>query len=258
LSNCPVHQSKYPKKKAINYILIGAAISFVYSTATKIFDVNFWEPLVVMVIVVGSFFLYDLLQHNRDRYAFRRELYRQRMIFVGENYLDSQGGSMIMTQIKALNIKSTQRPIKLLINSPGGDADALRTVLNAIKASIAPIDGIVVGRAYSAAALMLQACRTRYALPFSVFMVHDPGVDFGFSVESPHLRRENLGAIENDFRENINKIRNRFANTESLCRSLLLQRTGMSVAEYQDIDEVALTVEQALEKNIIDKIVTTF
>ena len=48
-----------------------------------------------------------------------------------------------------------RKPIRLYINSPGGDLTIYETVKDVIEMSKTPIIGIVLGMAYSAAALLL-------------------------------------------------------------------------------------------------------
>ena len=65
-----------------------------------------------------------------------------------------------------------RKPIRLYINSPGGDLTIYETVKDIIEMSKTPIIGIVLGMAYSAAALLLLSCHERYMLKSSKHLLH--------------------------------------------------------------------------------------
>ena len=65
-----------------------------------------------------------------------------------------------------------RKPIRLYINSPGGDLTIYETVKDVIEMSKTPIIGIVLGMAYSAAALLLLSCHERYMLKSSKLLLH--------------------------------------------------------------------------------------
>lgn len=65
-----------------------------------------------------------------------------------------------------------RRPVKIFIDSPGGDVSALWTVVNAIKISKTPVWTINMCTAYSAAADLMTCGTRRFALPGTSFMFH--------------------------------------------------------------------------------------
>ena len=65
-----------------------------------------------------------------------------------------------------------RKPIRLYINSPGGDLTIYETVKDVIEMSKTPIIGIVLGMAYSAAALLPLSCHERYMLKSSKLLLH--------------------------------------------------------------------------------------
>ena len=67
----------------------------------------------------------------------------------------------------------SSEPIDLVIDSEGGDVNAMFAIIELMRLSPAPIRTICFGKAYSAAATIL-ACGTggRYALPHSSIMIH--------------------------------------------------------------------------------------
>ena len=63
-------------------------------------------------------------------------------------------------------------PIKLFINSPGGDLDATMSFVQLVELSKTPVITVNAGMAYSAAGLILMSGHKRYAFPGSQCMIH--------------------------------------------------------------------------------------
>ena len=74
-------------------------------------------------------------------------------------------------------------PIKVFIDSPGGDVCALWTTIKAIEISKTPVYTINCCGAYSAAADLLASGHKRYALPGTTVMVHSGSCMYGGTVE---------------------------------------------------------------------------
>lgn len=65
-----------------------------------------------------------------------------------------------------------RKPIRLYINSPGGDLNIFYTVKDVVEMSKTPIIAINLGTAYSAAALLFLSCHERYMLKSSKLLFH--------------------------------------------------------------------------------------
>jgi len=74
-------------------------------------------------------------------------------------------------------------PIKVFIDSPGGDVCTLWTTIKAIEISKTPVYTINYCTAYSAAADLLAAGHKRYTLPGCTAMVHTGSCGYGGTVE---------------------------------------------------------------------------
>lgn len=64
------------------------------------------------------------------------------------------------------------RKVIIAISSGGGDARIAMNLYDIIRVYPGEVTGLVVGQAMSAAALMLQACHRRMALPHSRVLIH--------------------------------------------------------------------------------------
>lgn len=69
-----------------------------------------------------------------------------------------------------------RRPIKIYINSCGGDTSSMFSLIDIIKISKTPIYTINLGKSYSAGFLIFIAGEKRYSLPTSTFLLHEGGL----------------------------------------------------------------------------------
>jgi ATP-dependent Clp protease protease subunit len=87
----------------------------------------------------------------------------------------------VVSQLLVLDQMSKTKPIKLLINSPGGLADDGFAIYDMIRFVSAPVYTIVTGLAASAATIVLVASADldhRLILPHSRVMLHQPSQGF--------------------------------------------------------------------------------
>lgn len=74
-----------------------------------------------------------------------------------------------------------RKPIRLYINSPGGDLNIFYTVKDIVEMSKTPIVAVNLGMAYSAAALLFLSCHERYMLKSSKILLHLGSASLGGS-----------------------------------------------------------------------------
>ena len=65
-----------------------------------------------------------------------------------------------------------RKPIRIIIDCPGGHLSVSETVSNMIKMSKTPIYGIALGYVASGATVIYLSCHKKFALPNSVFVLH--------------------------------------------------------------------------------------
>lgn len=86
-------------------------------------------------------------------------------------------------------------PIKVFIDSPGGDVCALWTTVKAIELSKTPVHTINYCTAYSAAADLLASGHKRYALPGTSVMVHSGSCMFGGTMEQAENMKKHFDKL---------------------------------------------------------------
>ena len=142
---------------------------------------------------------------------------------------------------KGVPIKD-RKPIKLYINSLGGDQTEGLALISTIFASKTPIWTINMGSWNSMAFLIGISGIKRFAMPYSTFLMHEGS----WSVEGA----TNKVIDKAHFQEKIE---------ESFIKPLVINQSKMTEADYDDArrKEFLLTAEEALKLGFIDKIVKT-
>jgi ATP-dependent Clp protease protease subunit len=134
-------------------------------------------------------------------------------------------------------------PIKIFIDSPGGDADAGFAIYDMIRFIKPPVYTIGMGLVASAASIILIAApkERRIALPNSHYLIHQPlsgirGVATEIEIHANELEK---------LRVKINK--------------LIASETGRKEEQIStDTDrDYWMTAEEALDYNLVSKIITT-
>ena len=94
-----------------------------------------------------------------------------------------------------------RKPIKIFINSPGGDLDATLAFVGLINISKTPIWTINTCWAASAAGLILMAGHRRFALPNTACLIHSGSGQLGGSYEQTAEQMKNYKYIVDTMRD---------------------------------------------------------
>lgn len=142
-----------------------------------------------------------------------------------------------------LKLSSEERvPIKIFIDTNGGDVQVMWILVNAIKISKTPVHTIVYCTALSAGAHILAAGHKRFAFPGATILVHSGGVGYQGTVEQVESAKkyyDSLGKKAND---------------------KLLGDTTISPKDLKKkgASDWYLSAEEALANGMIDKIIDDF
>jgi ATP-dependent Clp protease protease subunit len=160
------------------------------------------------------------------------------IILSGE--IDKESAESVIKQMLILEGESSE-PIKIFINSPGGDVDAGYAIFDMARFINAPVTMVGMGLVASAAALVLLAVpkEQRIALPNSTYLIHQPmsgmrGVATDIEIHALHLEK---------LREKLDK--------------LIAQETGKSLEEVRNDTERDhwLSADEALSYGLVSRIV---
>ena len=103
------------------------------------------------------------------------QLMKQRTIMLAGE-INKALADRITSQLLVLDGEASDKPIRIFINSPGGDADAGFAMFDMIKFIKSPVATISAGLCASAAVLVLMGAppKRRFALPNSRILIHQP------------------------------------------------------------------------------------
>ena len=145
--------------------------------------------------------------------------------------------------VQYLNSVSETEPVTVLVNSPGGSIDAGLLMYDVISSSPAPVRLLVMGMAYSMAAVIFASgSHGRYMLPHSKLMLHEPllGYPIGGNTSSIKTISDDLLAT----RDRINTI--------------LAQHTGRSREEIEEATkhDHYFTAKESVQFGLCDAVIT--
>ena len=89
-----------------------------------------------------------------------------------------------------------RKPIKVFIDSPGGDVCSLWTTIKAIEISKTPVYTINYCTAYSAASYLLAAGHKRFALPGTTMMIHSGSCMYGGTAEQVENMKKHFDKLD--------------------------------------------------------------
>ena len=168
-------------------------------------------------------------------------LFSSRKLFL-EGEINHESACALIRQIMILATEDAKSPIRLLINSPGGEITAGLLIYNVIQSCPAPIELFCLGRAYSMAAVLFASGNYgRYILPNSEVMLHEPllGNRVGGSASS------------------IKSISDSLLEMRQKMNQLLAKHTGKTVEEIAEatVYDHYFTAEESVAFGLADKIV---
>ncbi len=132
-------------------------------------------------------------------------LLSERKIFL-EGEINSGLALEFIRQLMCLVSEDSQAPIRILINSTGGEINSGMLIYDAIQSCKTPLKLYCLGRAYSMAAVIFASgsLGKRYLFANSELMVHEPLLGNGVSGNSTSIQMVSESLLE--ARDKINKI----------------------------------------------------
>ena len=135
--------------------------------------------------------------------------------------------------------KDKRRPIKLIIDSEGGNVICTLNLIDAIRSSITPVYGVAFSLAASAAAYVLIACEKRFAFEHSTILLHD-GTQAVY--HTANKAKDTMRYYD---------------RLDDIVKNLVVSNTNIPEGEYEDNKdrEQYFFAEEAKAKGIIDYII---
>jgi ATP-dependent Clp protease, protease subunit len=166
----------------------------------------------------------------------------RRVVFLG-SAIDDAVANMIVAQMIHLDADDDSTPIRLYINSPGGDMSSMLAIYDTMQHVSSPVETVCIGMAASAAAVILAGGEKgrRRALPHARVMIHQPHVQHAVQGQAADIA---IHAAE------VSRMRRQMSE-------LLAADTGHTVEQVLADTERDrwLPAEEALTYGLIDSIV---
>jgi ATP-dependent Clp protease protease subunit len=180
---------------------------------------------------------------GRNEEFLGRSLIKSRTILISDP-IDHKLTSRVIAQLLYLDLEDPEKPIKMFINSPGGNADDGFAIYDMIRFVRPRVRIVSAGLSASAATVIMLAAQKedRFALPNSRIMIHQPSM-------------RSFGAAEDIKRtaEQILKLRQRI-------NELYAQETGQPFDKVSDDTDrdYWMSAQEAVEYGLIHKVVSSF
>ena len=178
-------------------------------------------------------------ERGERAYDVYSRLLQERIVFFGTE-IDAGVANVIIAQMLHLQAEDPDKDIRLYINSPGGDMNALFAIYDTMQVLSCDVSTVCIGQAASAAAVILAggARGKRFALPTARVLIHQPhggaqgqSTDLELAVKEMVLLRERMvRALAEDTGQDIDKIQ------RDIDRDFILR--GDEAVAYGLVDEV--------------------
>ena len=136
--------------------------------------------------------------------------------------------------------REKRKPIKLVIDSEGGNVICTLNLIDVIKSSATPVHGVAFSLAASAAAYVLIACDKRFAFKHSTILLHD-GTQAVY--HTANKAKDTMRYYD---------------KLDNISKNLVVSNTNIGEEEYENNKdrEQYFFAEEAKEKGIIDSIIS--
>jgi ATP-dependent Clp protease, protease subunit len=175
-------------------------------------------------------------------YDIYSRLLGERVVFLGRP-IDDEVSNLIVAQLLHLESEDPDKPISLYINSPGGSADSMFSIYDAMQHVRPAVETTCIGMAASAAAVVLAggAAGSRSILPHGRVMIHQPHVG-------------GIGGQASDIEIHAAEI----LRQRELANQILASHTGQDIERIRrDTDrDHWMTAEDAVEYGLVDKVLS--
>lgn len=135
-----------------------------------------------------------------------------------------------------------RKPVRVFIDSPGGDVQALFTTIKAIEISKTPVYTINYCGAYSAAAILLTAGHKRFALPGTSAMFHRGSCYYGGEQSVVESTKKYFDALDKKLDEFL------FSHTN----------IDQKIYKRKALSDLYMDENECLKNNVVDSIVSNF
>jgi ATP-dependent Clp protease protease subunit len=170
----------------------------------------------------------------------------KRSLFLNSGFTEKDANTLIK-QLFELNLSKGE--IFLQMNGNGGSFAGAKKIYDNICLSSNPVAGIVAGNAFSAIAIVLQACQKRYATSLSKFHIHHVSYPISFTLNI----NDKITDLTNLMAEEILQLK----TNDGIMIDILNKRMKVGQEEIKIIldSDTDMNPQEALRLGLIDKII---
>jgi len=193
-------------------------------------------PLIPMVVEQES--------KGERSYDIYSRLLKDRIIMLN-GPVEDYSANVIVAQMLFLEAESTDKAIKLYINSPGGVITSGMAIYDTMQYIKAPVHTIVMGQACSMGSFLAQAgaAGKRFVLPQSRTMIHQPSGGAGGKQSDIEIQYKEITYLKKNLTELYVKHNTKGKTYEQL---------------EQDMDrDFFMTAQEAVDYGLADQVVTS-
>lgn len=177
--------------------------------------------------------------HGERAFDIYSLLLKERVIMLGSE-INSAVANLVVAQLLYLNRESSDRPIQMYIQSPGGEVYAGLAIYDAMQEISAPVSTTAIGMTMSFGTVVLATGRRgqRFALPNATIHMHQP-----------------LGGTQGQVTDMMIRV-NEFQRLKDRLLDIFVEHTGQDrevLARDTDRD-VFFDAQQAVEYGLIDAV----
>lgn len=175
--------------------------------------------------------------------------FSDRSIFLTDEIEQSHANS-VFEMIKFFNAvdemdevpEEEREPIKIYINTPGGDLDAVFSIISSIKVSKTPVHTITIGTGYSGGFFIGICGHKRYGLPYSSYLFHE-GASMDGGDAHKFLQRASFYKLQ------LKRL-----------KKIVISQTKITEEKYEKFrkDDWFMEADEALKYGVIDEIIEKF
>lgn len=134
-----------------------------------------------------------------------------------------------------------RKPIRIIIDCPGGALSTSETISNIIKLSKTPVYGIALGFVASGASVIYLSCHKKYAMPNTVFVLH----------------KGSCSGVSGTYDEIVSFARDYEKQIETLM-NFYIEHTGYTEEEIVENiqSDWYIRIDEAVEKKLVDELIT--
>ena len=149
----------------------------------------------------------------------------------------------IIREMRQLASEDPASPIRMLINSGGGEVVSGMAIYDTMQMLPCPVHTVCVGEAASMASLLFAAGKKRMILPSANIMIHDPLIG-------------NLGGSA----LSVDAVANRLMQTRRNVAEIMAQHTGHTTEEILEktSKDTWFSAQEAVDFGLADEIVTSW